>query len=235
MRKVWVFAALLAAVGLFIGCGAGSNPLKDSVGPELPSGEVWSAYVSPTVVILKRGERARIKVLLVRRSGKPHRFAIWIEDKEGKRPWWSSPVYLYVRDSARKYLRIAGSYDAVESGDYVVRAEAVDTSEQISFSLPFKIRKWEPHLVTPPVANLTYSPADVYVGTEVVFDASASYDPDGYIRNFIWRVDGTVVQSGGNILRWKFTSSGPHTVSVEVVDNDGARGSAAVLVDVQEP
>ena len=235
MRKlIIVFLALTVAM-VFVGCNR-HNPLTDVVDPEVPQADVYSLSLAPSTVILERGKFASFDVIIRRVFGAPHRFAITLKDESGASPWWFQPVYVYVNEAVRKTIRIKAMYPQVESGVYVVRAEAVDSqSGGLALEQNLTVVKKEEHLVTPPVAVINYSPSTVYIGTEVVFDGSSSYDEDGYIRNFKWWVDGQLAQVGGWIFRWSFASAGYHTVTLEVVDNDGAVGSTAVLIEVQTP
>lgn len=63
-------------------------------------------------------------------------------------------------------------------------------------------------------------------GQEIVFDAGASYDPDGEIQKFQWAFsDGKTYQSSG--LRRIFDSPGTYGASLEVADADGLENSTA--------
>ncbi len=241
MRKIKLIIALSIITALtvvFQGCTKKANPLTEIINPVLPQSDIYTLEVSPSTVILSRSQRGKFDVILVRQSGISHRFAIFLKDENGNSPWWFQPVYVYVENAVRRTLRIKASYSQVKSGLYTAKAEAVDAhAGSLVLEKQINIVKKEEHLVTPPVAVLNYSPATVYTGQDVVFDGSSSYDEDGYIRTFKWKVDGQWVKWGAGItsIIWKFSTSGYHTVVLEVVDNDGAFGTAAVLVDVQNP
>jgi PKD repeat protein len=73
----------------------------------------------------------------------------------------------------------------------------------------------------PPVAIFTESAEIVPVGVIIHFNASESYDPDGYIVSYFWNFgDGT--NATGVIVDHAYTSSGTYTVTLKVTDNDGA-------------
>lgn len=79
-----------------------------------------------------------------------------------------------------------------------------------------------------PTARLSASTTSAKIGETVTFDASGSYDSDGYIRSYSW--------SGADGYRSSasetFYSPGPKTVTVEVTDDEGATDTASVTVDV---
>jgi PKD repeat protein len=92
----------------------------------------------------------------------------------------------------------------------------------------------------PPVAALTATPAS---GTadpqlDVVWDASASTDSDGTIVTYDWDMDndGTFeITDGGPTQNASYTTTGLHTVGVQVTDDDGATDSTTADVDVNLP
>lgn len=73
----------------------------------------------------------------------------------------------------------------------------------------------------PPVAAFTYSPANPQAGQTVTFDGSDSYDPDGTIVSYEWRVNNQIV-GYGQVFGYAFQSAGTYTVQLKVTDNDGA-------------
>ena len=85
----------------------------------------------------------------------------------------------------------------------------------------------------PPSAAFEVSTASPDVGDAVRFDASASTDPDGAITEYRWDFtgDGTP-DSRGPRVEHTFEQTGEHTVTLTVIDGDGAtdvsRGTVAV-------
>ncbi|MCW3985053.1 MAG: PKD domain-containing protein, partial [Candidatus Bathyarchaeota archaeon] len=72
----------------------------------------------------------------------------------------------------------------------------------------------------PPVASFTYTPEYPYTGETVTFNASASYDPDGYIVSYEWDFgDGT--NGTGEIATHIYANDGTYTVTLNVTDNHG--------------
>lgn len=88
----------------------------------------------------------------------------------------------------------------------------------------------------PPVARFDYSPANPNIGTRVSFDASASYDNDGYIRSYLWDFnnDGRT-DTSGQIAYHTFNSYGDYRVNLTVRDNDGATSDTSRTVNVSQP
>lgn len=80
----------------------------------------------------------------------------------------------------------------------------------------------------PPVANLVVTPAAPRARQEILFDASASYDPDGKIKEYRWDFDGD-----GNVdlvsteatVRYTYVTGGSFTVGLTVVDETGVSAS----------
>jgi PKD repeat protein len=72
-----------------------------------------------------------------------------------------------------------------------------------------------------PAAKFNYSSEEEepYIYDEITFNASASYDPDGYLTNWAWDFgDGT--NGEGEIITHTYFSPGPYDVNLTVTDND---------------
>jgi PKD repeat protein len=95
--------------------------------------------------------------------------------------------------------------------------------------------KPKPKLNKPPVADL--SAGELYVGfinEEIDFDASLSYDYDGYIMEWLWDFgDGTT--SLGEITSHAYSNPGEYTVILKVTDNKGASDSDETTAVVIQP
>ena len=86
-------------------------------------------------------------------------------------------------------------------------------------------------LITPPIANFTYSPEKTVVNETITFDASSSYDPDGYIVSYEWDFgDGNT--GTGEVITHSYSSAGDYTVNLTVTDNDGAVNSTDKTITV---
>jgi len=85
-----------------------------------------------------------------------------------------------------------------------------------------------------PVASFTFSPYNPLVGQQVVFDASGSYDPDGWITGYQWDFDSNgVIDAQGRRVAKTFYVPGNHPVTLTVVDNRGASSSITHAVWVR--
>lgn len=86
-----------------------------------------------------------------------------------------------------------------------------------------------------PHAEFTFWPNMVGVNQEVTFDASTSYDEDGYIVEWIWTFgDGTSAE--GEVVGHTYLSAGgqgkKYPVTLTVIDEDNAGKSVTKLVQV---
>lgn len=89
----------------------------------------------------------------------------------------------------------------------------------------------------PPVADFTFSPSFPYTNETIVFDGSASHDPNGFIFSYTWDFgDGnvTVVSSlVGPLIAHFYTNLGEYNVSLLVKDNLGATNSTSKTIFVR--
>ncbi len=77
---------------------------------------------------------------------------------------------------------------------------------------------------TPPLASCRFSSDSPVVGEWILFDASASFDPDGQVVDFIWDFgDGTSVR--GTRVGHAYEEPDVYSVRLTIVDNAGATAS----------
>jgi len=87
-----------------------------------------------------------------------------------------------------------------------------------------------------PVASFTYSPSYPVANDTVTFNASASYDPDGYITTYSWDFgDGNVTTIVTPIIERVYATYANYTVILTVKDNDGLNSSYTEVVEVVDP
>ena len=86
----------------------------------------------------------------------------------------------------------------------------------------------------PPVALFTASIEKPAVHQTVLFDASASYDPDGEIVSYHWGFGDGTSQSGVRVHH-KYREAGDFTVRLTVKDNEGQTASREMTLAVLEP
>ena len=85
----------------------------------------------------------------------------------------------------------------------------------------------------PPIASFTYSPERPMVGGNIIFDASASYDPDGTIVDYQWDFgDGNTASC--QLVTHTYSEPGEYTVTLAVTDNDGLTNSTSTEIKVSE-
>lgn len=84
-----------------------------------------------------------------------------------------------------------------------------------------------------PVANFTYSSTYPLAGNPVSFDASSSYDPDGWITQYKWDFDSNgIPDAWGQFVSHTFLYSGYYSVTLTVTDNLGDSNSITKGIQV---
>ncbi|HEC76291.1 MAG TPA: PKD domain-containing protein, partial [Thermoplasmatales archaeon] len=86
-----------------------------------------------------------------------------------------------------------------------------------------------------PTALFVSKPTKPRQKEKVVFDATSSYDPDGYIVNYSWDFDSNgVIDAYGIKAEYRYEKKGDYLATLTVTDNDGAKDSYQILVSVRE-
>ena len=112
---------------------------------------------------------------------------------------------------------IAHSYSADEN--YTVTLIVTDDDSVSDTSLSTKVV-----LNRSPVASFTESAVTVYTADVIVFNASASFDPDGSVVSYLWEF-GDGVNTSGIVVSHAYSDDGNYTVTLTVTDDDGATGT----------
>lgn len=81
-----------------------------------------------------------------------------------------------------------------------------------------------------PIAEIQYSPSAITPGTMVTFSSLSSYDPDGKIILYEWRVNDRIVSNQPTFSRT--LSSGTYKITLTVVDDRGATSSKELVISV---
>ena len=87
----------------------------------------------------------------------------------------------------------------------------------------------------PPKAVFKADSFTYTVGDKAKFDASASYDPDGEIKDYTWDFDssdGIGMDARGKVVYHTFTAEGSFTVTLVVEDDSGATSTAQKTINV---
>jgi len=113
-----------------------------------------------------------------------------------------------------------GIYDIVEDTNinalYDAGLDRIDSVAEVGFAIEY----------APPVASFTYSPLAPCTGETVIFNASASYDPDGNIASYKWDFgDGNITTVSHPVIAHTYVAVGTYMVNLTVIDNDGLTGT----------
>ncbi len=87
----------------------------------------------------------------------------------------------------------------------------------------------------PPEADFTWTPSEPAPGESILFDASASVDPDGFITlyEWDWNHDGTYEENSGDpTTTHSWTSPGDYIVTLRVTDNASQTTTKAKTVSI---
>lgn len=84
-----------------------------------------------------------------------------------------------------------------------------------------------------PVASFSYSPSVAMPDETIVFNASASYDLDGWITQYTWNFgDGNITTVTSPTITYSYPIDGTYTVELTVTDNSGLKGVSSAVVEV---
>jgi len=112
----------------------------------------------------------------------------------------------------------------IDNGNYTVTLTVTDNDGATA-----SVNATKTVLNRSPIASFTESATTVYSGETIYFNASDSYDPDGYIVNYFWDFgDGT--NATGITVNHAYVENGNYTVGLTVTDDDGA---SAIATDVK--
>ena len=67
--------------------------------------------------------------------------------------------------------------------------------------------------------------------TPTEFDASGSYDEDGYIVEWLWSF-GNGATSSGEVVQYTYELAGSYTVRLTVIDDNGKSGSVTKIIKI---
>jgi subtilase family serine protease/uncharacterized membrane protein len=82
-----------------------------------------------------------------------------------------------------------------------------------------------------PIASFTYSPLNPLINDTITFNATTSYDPDGFVVKYEWDF-GDGVESTGEVVEHSYSMSGNYTVLLRVTDNDSLVNTNVKIVPV---
>jgi len=114
----------------------------------------------------------------------------------------------------------------VDPGAYTITAEAILAEDgdlannEVSTTITVKLEI----ILIPPVAKITDNTTTVLTGEVIRFDASTSYDPDGYIVKYFWNFGDETNSTGVEVIH-SYEDDGSYTVTLTVTDDDGTTNS----------
>ena len=111
---------------------------------------------------------------------------------------------------------VIANHSYVDDGNYTVTLTVTDDDDAAASTKATKTV-----LNRSPVASFTESAETVCVGEVIYFNASQSYDPDGYIVDYFWDF-GDGMNATGAAVEHSYASDGTYTVTLTVTDDDGA-------------
>jgi PKD repeat protein len=87
----------------------------------------------------------------------------------------------------------------------------------------------------PPIADLSAGePYQGFINSEITFNGSLSYDPDGYITMWHWDF-GDETNGTGETTIHSYATAGTYTANLTVTDNDGATNTSQTTVVISIP
>ena len=83
----------------------------------------------------------------------------------------------------------------------------------------------------PPIASSTYSPLNPIANETIMFNATNSYDPDGFIINYEWEF-GDDIAATGEIVEHSYSKPGDYTVILRVTDIDNVSNTNTMILTI---
>ena len=123
----------------------------------------------------------------------------------------------YINQSMLQSANLFYINEVMDSGKYTFYIWAIDLSNNSNASAAYSfVVTYFPH------ANFTWQPEQPTDLDFITFNASSSYDEDGFIVNYTWNFgDGSIAY--GSIVEHKYADDGSYSVNLTVTDNDGGK------------
>ncbi len=158
-------------------------------------------------------------------AGKTSGWMYWVNYPRDPLPGTAAQNYRIKPGDVVTWYFSRGMSDTPENSQFSVNIY-IGTNYEIFVQL-----KWEEN--TKPIADFDFYPKNPVVGDEVVFDASKSYDPDGFIVDYFWEF-GDGEKAWGKVVKHIYKKGGSYEVILTVWDNNGAMDSRSKILNVGE-
>uniref|UniRef100_A0A7J2TJP8 PKD domain-containing protein n=1 Tax=Archaeoglobus fulgidus TaxID=2234 RepID=A0A7J2TJP8_ARCFL len=166
-----------------------------------------------------------IKNLCTGHAGKTSGWMYWVNYPRDPLPNTAAQKYRVKPGDVVTWYFSRGMSDNPENSQFLVNIY-IGTDYEIFVQL-----KWEENMK--PAADFDFDPKNPAVGDEIVFDASKSYDPDGFIVDYIWEF-GDGEKASGKVVKHAYKKEGSYQVILTVWDNNGATDSISKIINVFE-
>jgi len=156
---------------------------------------------------------------------------ICLEDREAA---WKNPFSIEITPEG---LAVDVHWNSTDyQGDHIVQ---VNPNDALDIELFAESNLGDTAFITiipmsTPVASFIYSPLYPQASENVTFNASCSYDPDGWITNYTWNFgDSNTTTVNNPIIKHHYDTFGNYTVTLTVTDNDELTNSISKQVCVR--
>jgi len=199
----------------------------------LPANDIGVTYVSASPTTVTAGLIVTIDVIVWNKGTQTETFDVVVKYDDAQ---IGTQTVTNLASLTSASLSFSWNTTGVTPGDYVIKAVAsvvegeIDTADNTRVDGTVTVKR----LLKPPVASFTLKPQTPYVGENVTFDASASYDPDGTIVKYIWYFGDYTsrVEETNPITTHVYKASGTYSMFLNVVDDDGLYSGAGAYVTV---
>jgi hypothetical protein len=231
--------ALIAAAAAMIaaGCNMNSVDIPPMTGPSELSTSV-TLTASPDILPMDGVSRAVIGILVRNEMGQPlPNVQLRVTTGFG----FLSTAQVSTDGSGRATLIFTAPMTPTPGLDPGIVTDIVaipiGTNFDNSVARSVAIRLVAPAVITvpgAPVAAFTFGPVAPKAGDVVLFDGSASFDPDGTIVSYEWDWDDGDTHGFGRNQDHDFAAPGTYFVKLTVTDNSGLKSTTTRAVTVVE-
>jgi C1A family cysteine protease len=145
--------------------------------------------------------------------------------------------FLLINDSATgdpTAIKTYNLYEVTPTGDILVGQSSATPTSVDGAQAKLLIDYTPNSFNASPIGSLLATPTSGTIPLAVVFDGSASHDPDGQIVAHDW-VFGDGSTGVGNIISYTYTVGGTYTATLTVTDDKGAKSSTSVAIQAIDP